>query len=84
MMAEAVTVRKEVVVDTPIERAFAVFTGRFGDFKPAEVSAKNGIYWERLRVVSCRVMLGVPGELIWSASRLLAARRRHIGTRKGT
>jgi len=32
-MAEAVTVRKEVVVDTPIERAFTVFTGRFGDFK---------------------------------------------------
>ena len=35
-MAEAVTVRKEVVVDTPIERAFTVFTGRFGDFKPPE------------------------------------------------
>ena len=33
---EAVTVRKEVVVDTPIERAFAVFTDRFGDFKPPE------------------------------------------------
>jgi uncharacterized protein YndB with AHSA1/START domain len=35
-MAEAVTVRKEVVVDTPIERAFTVFTDRFGDFKPPE------------------------------------------------
>ena len=33
---EAVTVRKQVVVDTPIERAFSVFTGRFGDFKPPE------------------------------------------------
>jgi len=32
----AVTVRKEVVVDTPIERAFTVFTDRFGDFKPPE------------------------------------------------
>ena len=32
----AVTVRKEVVVDASIERAFAVFTGRFGDFKPPE------------------------------------------------
>jgi len=35
-MAEAVTVRKEVVVDTPIERAFTVFTDQFGDFKPPE------------------------------------------------
>src|ERR1700685_2053688 len=33
---EAVTVRKHVVVDTPIERAFSVFTGGFGDFKPPE------------------------------------------------
>ena len=33
---EAVTVRKEVVVDTPIERAFTVFTDRFGDFKPPD------------------------------------------------
>jgi len=33
---EAVTVRKQVVVDTPIARAFSVFTGRFGDFKPPE------------------------------------------------
>src|SRR6476659_10685874 len=34
--AEAATVRKQVVVDAPIERAFTVFTERFGDFKPAE------------------------------------------------
>ena len=33
---EAVTVRKQVVVDAPIERAFTVFTGGFGDFKPPE------------------------------------------------
>ena len=33
---DAVTVRKQVVVDTPIERAFSVFTDRFGDFKPPE------------------------------------------------
>jgi uncharacterized protein YndB with AHSA1/START domain len=33
---EAATVRKEVVVDAPIERAFTVFTDRFGDFKPPE------------------------------------------------
>ena len=31
---EAVTVRKQIVVDAPIERAFTVFTDRFGDFKP--------------------------------------------------
>jgi uncharacterized protein YndB with AHSA1/START domain len=33
---EATTVRRQVVVDTPIERAFTVFTDRFGDFKPPE------------------------------------------------
>jgi uncharacterized protein YndB with AHSA1/START domain len=32
----AATVRKQIVVEAPIERAFAVFTGRFGDFKPPE------------------------------------------------
>ena len=31
-----VVVRREVTVDAPIERAFAVFTERFGDFKPKE------------------------------------------------
>jgi DNA-binding transcriptional ArsR family regulator len=36
VQAEAVTVRGQVVVDVPVERAFAVFTGRFGDFKPPE------------------------------------------------
>jgi uncharacterized protein YndB with AHSA1/START domain len=30
------TIRKQVVVDAPIDRAFAVFTERFGDFKPRE------------------------------------------------
>jgi uncharacterized protein YndB with AHSA1/START domain len=34
-VAEAV-VRRTIVVDTPIEKAFAVFTERFGDFKPPE------------------------------------------------
>jgi uncharacterized protein YndB with AHSA1/START domain len=34
--AEAAVVRNRVVVDAPIERAFAVFTERFGDFKPPE------------------------------------------------
>ena len=32
----AEAVRKQVVVDAPIERAFTVFTDRFGDFKPPE------------------------------------------------
>jgi uncharacterized protein YndB with AHSA1/START domain len=32
----AAAVRKEIVVDAPIERAFTVFTDRFGDFKPPE------------------------------------------------
>jgi uncharacterized protein YndB with AHSA1/START domain len=34
--ADTATVRRQVVVDAPIERAFSVFTGRFGDFKPPE------------------------------------------------
>jgi uncharacterized protein YndB with AHSA1/START domain len=33
---EAAAVRRQVVVDTPIARAFQVFTERFGDFKPRE------------------------------------------------
>lgn len=29
-------VRKQIVVEAPLERAFTVFTERFGDFKPRE------------------------------------------------
>nr|MDT0664058.1 SRPBCC domain-containing protein [Micromonospora sp. DSM 115978] len=32
----AVVVRKQIVVEAPIERAFTAFTERFGDFKPPE------------------------------------------------
>jgi uncharacterized protein YndB with AHSA1/START domain len=32
----ATVVRRDVVVEAPIERAFEVFTGRFGEFKPRE------------------------------------------------
>ena len=32
----APVVRKEVVVNVPVDRAFALFTDGFGDFKPAE------------------------------------------------
>ncbi len=31
-----VVVRRQIVVDAPIDRAFEVFTQRFGDFKPKE------------------------------------------------
>jgi uncharacterized protein YndB with AHSA1/START domain len=31
-----VAVRRQIVVEAPIERAFTVFTDRFGDFKPPE------------------------------------------------
>jgi DNA-binding transcriptional ArsR family regulator/uncharacterized protein YndB with AHSA1/START domain len=34
--ADQATVRRQIVVDAPVERAFAVFTGQFGDFKPPE------------------------------------------------
>ncbi|HYJ76878.1 MAG TPA: hypothetical protein VEV65_14820, partial [Kineosporiaceae bacterium] len=33
---QAAVVRRHVVVDAPIEKAFSVFTDRFGDFKPPE------------------------------------------------
>lgn len=32
----AAVVRRDIAVDAPIEKAFAVFTERFGDFKPRE------------------------------------------------
>ncbi|HLL65469.1 MAG TPA: SRPBCC family protein [Micromonosporaceae bacterium] len=32
----AMAVRRHIVVEAPIERAFTVFTDRFGDFKPPE------------------------------------------------
>jgi uncharacterized protein YndB with AHSA1/START domain len=37
-MTQAATaaVQKQIVVEAPVERAFAVFTDRFGDFKPRE------------------------------------------------
>jgi hypothetical protein len=34
--AQPVTIRHGVVVNAPLERAFTVFTARFGDFKPRE------------------------------------------------
>jgi uncharacterized protein YndB with AHSA1/START domain len=35
-LADDVVVRRQIVVDAPIERAFKVFTAQFGDFKPKE------------------------------------------------
>lgn len=32
--ASATSIRHEVIVEAPVERAFSVFTGQFGDFKP--------------------------------------------------
>ena len=34
--ADATVVRREIVVEAPIDKAFTVFTDRFGDFKPPE------------------------------------------------
>jgi uncharacterized protein YndB with AHSA1/START domain len=34
--AAATEVRRQIVVEAPLERAFVVFTDRFGDFKPPE------------------------------------------------
>jgi uncharacterized protein YndB with AHSA1/START domain len=35
-LANDAVVRRQIVVDIPIERAFATFVDRFGDFKPPE------------------------------------------------
>ena len=35
-LADDAVVRRQIVVDTPIDRAFAAFVERFGDFKPPE------------------------------------------------
>jgi uncharacterized protein YndB with AHSA1/START domain len=37
------TVRQSIVVDAPIERAFDVFTSRFGDFKPRDHNLLGGV-----------------------------------------
>jgi uncharacterized protein YndB with AHSA1/START domain len=34
--ADAAVVRREIVVNAPLNKAFTVFTDRFGDFKPPE------------------------------------------------
>mgnify|MGYP001461360970 CR=1 FL=1 len=35
-IADNAVIRRQVIVNTSIEKAFAVFTDRFGDFKPKE------------------------------------------------
>ncbi|MEO7573628.1 MAG: SRPBCC family protein [Acidimicrobiales bacterium] len=35
-LTDDAVVRRQIVVDTPIDRAFAAFVERFGDFKPPE------------------------------------------------
>jgi len=34
--AATTSIRRSIVVEAPVERAFAVFTGDFGAFKPPE------------------------------------------------
>jgi uncharacterized protein YndB with AHSA1/START domain len=36
MSSETTTVRRQIVVNAPLAKAFEVFTQRFGDFKPRE------------------------------------------------
>jgi hypothetical protein len=37
----AAVVRRSIIVEAPIEDAFSVFTGRFGDFKPKEHNMRD-------------------------------------------
>lgn len=39
--ATAAVVRRQIVVEAPVEQAFAVFTKRFGEFKPPEHNLLN-------------------------------------------
>jgi uncharacterized protein YndB with AHSA1/START domain len=39
--AEATSIRHEIVVDAPVDRAFSVFTKDFGSFKPPEHNMLN-------------------------------------------
>ena len=39
--APSTTIRHDIVVNAPLERAFRVFTERFGDFKPREHNLLN-------------------------------------------
>lgn len=39
---DTTSVRKQIVVEAPIERAFTTFTERFGDFKPPEHNILGG------------------------------------------
>ena len=58
----APVVRREIVVEAPIERAFTVFTERFGDFKPPEHNLLGSPIAET--VFEARVggrSVGVPG-----------------------
>jgi uncharacterized protein YndB with AHSA1/START domain len=41
--ADAAVVRREIVVNAPIDKAFAVFTDRFGDFKPRDHNLLGGV-----------------------------------------
>ena len=51
-------VRKQIVVDAPIERAFAVFTERFGDFKPPRAQpARRADRRDRVRAAGRRAHL---------------------------
>ena len=65
---EAVTVRKEVVVNTPIERAFTVFTDRFGDFKPPEHNMLGAAIAETVRPGACGAQTARSGRLLMSGS----------------
>ena len=41
MTDPAAVVRRQIVVEAPLERAFVVFTDRFGDFKPREHNLRS-------------------------------------------
>ena len=68
----AATVRKQIVVDAPIERAFTVFTGRFGDFKPPEHNMLGAAIAETVRPGARGAQTARSGRLSMSWSSRLA------------
>ena len=72
--AAEVVVRRRIVVAAPIERAFTVFTERFGDFKPPEHNLLGAPIAERRDTAEgVRVRARLPRREIVKFARFLVA-----------
>ena len=76
-LADDTVVRRQVTVNAPLDRAFSLFTERFGDFKPKEHNMLGALIAETRFGASCRGHIydwGEDGsECRWAQARLRAA-----------